>query len=115
MKPCHYCHAPGLTRDHIVPRAWGGLDRAWNVVPACRACNGHKAASWPTCQCPACAHAVSRWGAGERVAMSRAVRAIVRRRKGVWRVTLRGGGSTLVTFRTLARAHDYATGLRSPL
>lgn len=41
---CAYCgkvHAR-LTRDHVVPRARGGMDVVANLVPACRSCNARK-------------------------------------------------------------------------
>lgn len=44
---CAYCHAPADSRDHIIPREWGGMDTLWwdesgevrNVKPACVKCN----------------------------------------------------------------------------
>ncbi len=43
---CAYCgkhfHADDLTRDHIKPKAQGGLDVWMNVVAACQRCNQHK-------------------------------------------------------------------------
>lgn len=43
---CAYCgEQPNeklLTRDHIVPRSYGGLDSWTNCVTACRRCNGLK-------------------------------------------------------------------------
>ena len=43
---CLYCGGAfpdaALTRDHVVPRARGGLDRWDNCVAACRRCNHHK-------------------------------------------------------------------------
>jgi len=48
---CLYCGKPFsrsmLTRDHIIPRARGGLDRWENCVTACRPCNGHKGCKTP--------------------------------------------------------------------
>ena len=50
---CAYCgtvHGPtgaGLTRDHVYPRARGGLDHFSNTVSACRSCNGHKGCRSP--------------------------------------------------------------------
>lgn len=46
--PCHFCQQEigtperPFTRDHVVPRSIGGLDERWNVVPACKECNGAK-------------------------------------------------------------------------
>ena len=61
-KPCHYCpDMPGITRDHVVPRAKRGLDREWNVVPACVSCNGCKRDKMPTCRCEVCVHALAQW------------------------------------------------------
>lgn len=59
-RTCHYCSAPATTRDHIVPRSKGGKNVGWNIVPACRKCNGTKGNKWPTCQCMICRNAVSR-------------------------------------------------------
>lgn len=43
---CLYCamqfRSPELTRDHITPLRFGGLDVWTNVVTACRRCNNHK-------------------------------------------------------------------------
>ncbi len=40
---CGYQHPYSeLTRDHVLPKAQGGLDRWENLVTACRACNHHK-------------------------------------------------------------------------
>jgi len=43
---CAYCnkHLEGAdaTADHIVPKAAGGTDDAWNLVASCRTCNGRK-------------------------------------------------------------------------
>jgi 5-methylcytosine-specific restriction endonuclease McrA len=59
MSACHYCGNPGAkTRDHIVPKALGGLDRTWNIVRACVRCNGRKANHWPTCPCDTCQNSV---------------------------------------------------------
>lgn len=57
---CHYCGAPKAnTRDHIVPRAWGGPDEGFNIVPACGPCNTRKADSLPTCPCEKCLAAMA--------------------------------------------------------
>jgi 5-methylcytosine-specific restriction endonuclease McrA len=43
---CAYCakHLEGkdATADHIIPKAAGGTDDAWNLVAACVSCNGRK-------------------------------------------------------------------------
>lgn len=45
---CGYRFEPSmLTRDHVTPRAQGGLDVPENVVAACRKCNGFKADRTP--------------------------------------------------------------------
>ncbi len=48
---CLYCgvqfNHDGLTRDHIVPRIQGGLDRWENVVAACKRCNHSKGGRTP--------------------------------------------------------------------
>lgn len=48
---CMYCgrefpHSM-LTRDHVVPRGQGGLDRFENVVASCGRCNSHKGCRTP--------------------------------------------------------------------
>jgi hypothetical protein len=67
-RQCHYCGVKGvpLTRDHIVPRARGGVDKSWNVVDSCEPCNFSKGKKLPTCTCDRCAKALARWAAGER-------------------------------------------------
>lgn len=56
---CHYCSKYELlTRDHIVPRARGGVDEDRNIVLACSVCNGRKADDSPSCQCQVCRQAV---------------------------------------------------------
>lgn len=48
---CMYCgntFSDGdLTRDHVIPRSQGGVDRWTNVVAACRRCNTHKGGRTP--------------------------------------------------------------------
>ncbi len=48
---CLYCgdhfKTSLLTRDHVKPRAQGGLDKWSNVVTACKACNVKKGCSTP--------------------------------------------------------------------
>lgn len=40
---CIYCGSTDdLTADHVIPRAKGGPDELWNLVTACRKCNGTK-------------------------------------------------------------------------
>lgn len=55
---CHYCQRllrPNeVTKDHVVPKARGGLDIRWNIVPSCEVCNRRKGDSWPTCYCNFC-------------------------------------------------------------
>lgn len=59
---CHYCknhfETYELTRDHIVPKSKGGLNRVWNIVPACLKCNQEKGQQWPTCNCDFCRESV---------------------------------------------------------
>lgn len=43
-RPCAYCPAPADTIDHVVPLVRGGTNYEGNLVPACRKCNGSKAA-----------------------------------------------------------------------
>lgn len=59
---CHYCkRRPGITIDHIVPRAFGGPDAIWNYVSSCETCNLEKGSSWPDCPCDYCTNAVTRF------------------------------------------------------
>ncbi len=48
---CLYCGIQfdhdGLTRDHVVPRTQGGIDRWENVVAACKRCNHSKGGRTP--------------------------------------------------------------------
>ena len=59
---CHYCELwykkKHITRDHIVPRAWGGVDEDFNIVPACRGCNMAKGSKPPTCICAYCQNSI---------------------------------------------------------
>lgn len=43
-RTCAYCPAPADTIDHVVPLVRGGTNYEGNLVPACRKCNGSKAA-----------------------------------------------------------------------
>jgi hypothetical protein len=58
--PCHYCQrevgdgALMFTWDHVVPRAMGGRNTRWNVVPSCQKCNSDKADEYPTHDCSFC-------------------------------------------------------------
>ena len=47
---CHLCGERLRYRgewniDHVVPRAGGGPDDEWNLLPTCRFCNGMKKAA----------------------------------------------------------------------
>jgi hypothetical protein len=48
---CMYCgntyHDRDLTRDHIIPRSQGGVDKWTNVVAACKRCNTAKGGRTP--------------------------------------------------------------------
>lgn len=43
---CAYCgkdlEGSDATADHLTPKEQGGVDEEWNLVAACRACNGRK-------------------------------------------------------------------------
>jgi hypothetical protein len=59
VSKCAYCSANGdtkLVRDHVVPRARGGPDNAFNIVMACEPCNSAKhdstAVEWLGERCP---------------------------------------------------------------
>lgn len=47
---CAYCEkeVADLHRDHVVPRARGGPDNAFNIVMACQQCNSAKRDSLPS-------------------------------------------------------------------
>lgn len=36
---CAYCRGEASQLDHVTPRALGGTDDPWNLIPACRPCN----------------------------------------------------------------------------
>lgn len=59
---CHYCGIwfDVLTKDHIVPRAKGGPDDAWNINWSCWQCNQDKADNLPDCECAKCRGAILR-------------------------------------------------------
>jgi len=61
---CHYCGIElteeNKTRDHVVPRAMGGLDVKWNRVWCCREENSKKADKFPTCRCSFCRKTIRR-------------------------------------------------------
>lgn len=58
-QPCHYCGRRADTKDHIWPKALGGTNGLWNLVPACFDCNSAKGAAVPTCRCRKCAKATT--------------------------------------------------------
>ncbi|MBF0651280.1 HNH endonuclease [Dysgonomonas sp. GY75] len=40
---CAYCGKAGkLTKDHVIPRHYGGPDMVFNIIPACQSCNSSK-------------------------------------------------------------------------
>ena len=64
---CHYCHRPGNTRDHIVPRSRAvGLcapsSSITNIVRACADCNGRKSDFRSDCYCRTCVLAWETFG-----------------------------------------------------
>lgn len=62
---CHYCIVrEATTRDHIVPRAKGGTDAWWNLVPSCVPCNRAKSDRMPDCACAYCQRAIFLWEKG---------------------------------------------------
>jgi hypothetical protein len=42
QRQCHYCTAPGITIDHVLPLVRGGTHYEGNLVPACLSCNSSK-------------------------------------------------------------------------
>jgi hypothetical protein len=68
QRRCHYCGEANvkLTRDHIVPRARGGVNSSWNVVYSCVPCNLAKGEAMPTCACVRCTWAFAQWVSGVR-------------------------------------------------
>jgi len=64
---CHYCgKATARTRDHIVARSRLGSDAYWNLVPACKTCNGNKADRETWCHCAFCERAVLLFSLGHK-------------------------------------------------
>lgn len=59
---CHYCKekfpVAEMTEDHIVPKARNGSNKLFNIVPACKPCNGAKGNDWPTCLCGYCQNSI---------------------------------------------------------
>lgn len=60
-QPCHYCGEVSTTADHVVPRAKGGTNGQWNLVPACTPCNQAKGPRRPDCKCAFCTKALQIW------------------------------------------------------
>lgn len=62
---CHYCGdyvpLPRGTRDHVVPRSFGGPGFLWNLVYACETCNHGLGHTYMKCDCSKCASARLRW------------------------------------------------------
>lgn len=62
---CHYCenYVPLTrgTRDHVVPRSFGGPGFLWNLVYACEGCNHGLGHTYMKCDCSKCASARLRW------------------------------------------------------
>lgn len=63
MPACHYCPAPGVTKDHVIPRHRVRKKvkapphhpfYVLNVVPCCEDCNQRKKNRFPTCGCGHC-------------------------------------------------------------
>lgn len=107
---CHYCTDYAGTRDHIVPRSLGGLDRVWNLVPACGSCNLAKSSLVPDCACEWCRKAVERYRAGDRKPIIKSMRVRVKRRDGAWLVVtpMVPDKAERVAFRTFRRAIEHA-------
>jgi 5-methylcytosine-specific restriction endonuclease McrA len=59
---CHWCKVnPATTADHLIPKAHGGTDEVWNLVPACGPCNySRKDKSVPSTTLPRSQSSVSR-------------------------------------------------------
>jgi hypothetical protein len=61
---CHYCGKPltfdECTVDHVWPLALGGVDANWNLVAACKPCNGELDDRTDKCPCALCIDAASR-------------------------------------------------------
>lgn len=64
---CHYCgvtlRRDDMTRDHVIPHAFGGKDMLTNKVIACDDCNTFKADKLNVCHCDFCtkAHNDHKW------------------------------------------------------
>lgn len=63
---CHYCRRRATTRDHVVARTRGGLNRWWNLVPACGPCNERKDSGITACACAFCDRAAWMFSLGWR-------------------------------------------------
>lgn len=37
--PCVYCLGPATTKEHILPRSYGGSNEWSNLAPCCHTCN----------------------------------------------------------------------------
>lgn len=61
---CHYCelllNTRTFSRDHIVPRALGGEDETYNIVPSCKQCNRMKCEHWTCCTCATCTSSIGK-------------------------------------------------------
>lgn len=66
---CHYClhktnrtpHSPKqATRDHVVPRAFGGQNNIDNYVLACADCNSERGTNLFFCACPFCTERIQK-------------------------------------------------------
>lgn len=57
----HFVPLPQATRDHIVPKAFGGCGYLWNLVYSCGPCNHGHGHTYMKCDCSHCASARLRW------------------------------------------------------
>jgi len=101
---CHYCNrhlwrSQG-TRDHVVPKSFGGIGTLENFVLACRGCNELRGNDLNWCDCDFCGPLISEYksspGYFERqfagiIAYNRPV---VKRSKGLWKVYMYPNGTS---------------------
>lgn len=57
----HYVPLPEGTKDHIVPKAYGGCGFDWNLVYSCGPHNHGHGHTYMKCECSKCASARLRW------------------------------------------------------
>lgn len=111
---CHYCgqqcnkkvgHPLQGTKDHIVPRYFGGTNSIENYVLACVSCNSRRGNSLDWCECHICTGRIAKALSSQRnldfvfeglVGFNKP--RISKTRQGVWMVAVGTGRKTYKTF-----------------